>query len=108
MISILITEAQKERLRRPLGPCKRFGGWQYLIKRLQGQIHYQGAAWLLSMSLDDARKVIEYSNPHVGAGTYQAILREIAPQVAEALQALPPERSDTGSLFDEEEVCGAV
>jgi hypothetical protein len=98
MIRIPLTEEQRTLLLRPVGlPLDRCGGFQRLIYRLQDETRMSPAGWQVVMTADDARAVLRYSNPSYGEGTYQKILRAIAPQVQAALDAAGAVQ--TGSLF---------
>lgn len=94
MITIRLTETEYERLKRPVSHTQQ-GGFQRLIGRLQ--LGLRGDTRELRMNADDARAVVAYANPKYGAGTYQAILRSIEPQVTTALREAGA--ADTGSLF---------
>lgn len=66
------------------------GGFQRLFANLQlGFRIIPGVGPILSMSSDNARRVVQYSAPSYGPGTYQKKLTIIAPKVAAALSEHP-------------------
>lgn len=102
MPQICLTEEQFTRLSRPVNlPLERCGGFQRLIYRLQEGLKRVDHRWVLSFTCDEGRKVIEYSNPRYGAGTYQSILRAICPAIEMALKEAGADTPPTFQ-FDED------
>lgn len=99
MLTIQLTHEEYLRLVRPINmPREKWGGFQQLIYALQRGI--KSDTLELRLDRDHARRVLSYSDPKYGSGTYQSILRQIEPKVRKALDLAPA--VETGSLFGEE------
>ena len=84
-----LTSEEYGTLMRPVGKSTQRGGFQRLIERLQRGCRWRlSGGWELSMSNEDATRVLEYSKPSYGAGTYQSQLRTIEERVRGALDVM--------------------
>jgi len=89
MVVIRITSAQREAIERVNTAAR--GGWQELFRRLQmGSKFYPEAGIYLSMTPDDARRVLHYAYEY-GNGGWQGALRSLAPLIREAFPAVTEE-----------------
>lgn len=100
MITIRITDEQREALNRPVGRYTQRGGFQRLIDDIQDGIKRapDGGGWTLTISQTNAERVEKYAYDY-GEGTYQSQLRAILPQIRAALAEIHAKQP---GLFEEQ------
>jgi hypothetical protein len=97
MVSLPLTDEERAVLSRPNGNTVR-GGFQILIEKIQGGFREGGRR--LELADQDAERVVKCADSY-GSGTYQSVLRTIAPKCAAALAARPNLQSDLFGDDDE-------
>lgn len=100
-VRIRISRRAARQINRDLGPRKRWGGFQHLYGRLQEGLRFNSEeGYSLTMTVDDAETVERYAVQEYGPGGFQTPLREILPDVRQALASV--NRDMQGELpFDE-------
>jgi hypothetical protein len=87
---VFIPDEVLQKLLRPVGESE--GGFQNCSRRIQEGIGYDSAKrWFVDLRRDDPARVIEYSKPSYGSGTYQDnYFRPLAPFVVAELEKEQP------------------
>lgn len=97
-LRVALTADEAERLNIPIS-AEQQGGFQNLLRRLQGDLKRQGAGFLLGIKREDAERLVRYS-ANYGGGGWQGRIRPVVEKVQQELARVPAE----DRLFGQEEL----